>query len=97
MTRDCRQNKPAYQTFKMQRVFDVDSATDDIRWTTLRNKIDSINVNLTNLVILTPRLHEQLIQLANGLSVNFTAHRSQVCIQFNLDKENTPSLLWYVM
>lgn len=76
--RDCRRNTPAYSTFKMQRVFNVDSATDDSKWIMLRNKIDFIEVNLTNLQILTPRLHEELIQLINGLSVNFTAHRAQV-------------------
>ncbi|GLH13190.1 Prominin-1-A [Gryllus bimaculatus] len=74
----CEQNRPSYPAFRLHQVLDVDAATDHRRWEQLHRQLNRLEVNLTQLQLLTPGLQVQLSGLLNAALVNLTSHRSQV-------------------
>ncbi|KAK7793542.1 hypothetical protein R5R35_000383 [Gryllus longicercus] len=76
--RACEQNRPSYPAFRLHQVLDVDAATDHRRWEQLHRQLNRLEVNLTQLQLLTPGLQVQLSGLLNAALVNLTSHRSQL-------------------
>lgn len=76
--RECRENKAIYPTLGLGRVFDVEAAVDQHRWSAASMQLRSIRANLSSLEVLSPALQDQLGDLLATLSVNFTEHRIQV-------------------
>ncbi|GLH13189.1 Uncharacterized protein GBIM_17812 [Gryllus bimaculatus] len=74
----CEQNRPSYPAFRLHQVLDVDAATDHRRWEQLHRQLNRLEVNLTQLQLLTPGLQVQLSGLLNAALVNLTSHRSQL-------------------
>ncbi|XP_067006694.2 prominin-1-A [Anabrus simplex] len=74
----CQQNRPSYPAFRLHQVFDVDSASDHHGWEALHRQLAKLEVNLTDLQLLTPDLQRQLQELLTAASVNLTSHRVQL-------------------
>ncbi|XP_054257908.1 prominin-1-A isoform X2 [Macrosteles quadrilineatus] len=75
---ECRENHALYPTLGLGRVFDVEAAVDQNRWSSVSMQLRSVRANLSSLEVLSPVLQDQLGDLLTTLSVNFTEHRIQM-------------------
>nr|CAD7404563.1 unnamed protein product [Timema cristinae] len=74
---ECQDNRPTYEAFRLHRVFDVDAASNHRSWDTLHTELANLEVNLTDLQLLTPYLQRQLTSLVTTSAVNLTSYRTQ--------------------
>nr|CAD7401783.1 unnamed protein product [Timema poppensis] len=74
---ECQDNRPTYEAFRLHRVFDVDAASNHRSWDTLHTELANLEVNLTDLRLLTPYLQRQLTSLVTTSAVNLTSYRAQ--------------------
>jgi hypothetical protein len=79
VARKCKKNGSTYSTFRLKQVFDMDAASNHERWDAMHAQLRRLQVNLTNLQLLTPKLKQHLQTLLYGTTVNLTSHRTQVC------------------
>jgi hypothetical protein len=82
ISRTCKENGPAYSTFRLKEIFDVDAASDHRRWDSVHVEMGRLNVDLTYLQFLTPELQQHLQALLYATTVNLTNHRTQVCYTY---------------
>ncbi|KAG8232181.1 hypothetical protein J437_LFUL012178 [Ladona fulva] len=73
--RECRGNMATYPAFQLQRVFDAEEETDHYEWKKFRNQVDRLDVNLTDVQILTPALQMKLNNLLDATMLNLTDYR----------------------
>ncbi|KAJ4439221.1 hypothetical protein ANN_07340 [Periplaneta americana] len=74
----CKDNSSTYTAFRLQQVLDVDTATDHRRWDTLHSELRGLQVDLSDLQLLTPDLQRHLQALLHATAVNLTRHRIQI-------------------
>ncbi|XP_075222396.1 prominin isoform X2 [Lycorma delicatula] len=75
---DCHINRAAYPAFQLKGLFNVDTISESRQWDSVENKLVEIKVKLNHMQLLSPNLYNQLDNLLQGLSVNITAHRTQL-------------------
>ncbi|XP_065350708.1 prominin-1-A isoform X1 [Cloeon dipterum] len=75
---ECRDNRPAYETFKLSKVFDAEGATAFKTWHGLHAELDrmSVDQSFRNLQLLTPSLQKTLQGLLDTTSVDLSSLRS---------------------
>ncbi|XP_069704773.1 prominin-1-A [Periplaneta americana] len=76
--RACKDNSSTYTAFRLQQVLDVDTATDHRRWDALHSELRGLQVDLSDLQLLTPDLQRHLQALLHATAVNLTRHRIQI-------------------
>lgn len=74
----CQGNESTYSAFKLKQVFDVDSSSNHRQWNMLHAELSRLQVNLSNMVLLTPELQQQLQELLLATTVNITSFRTQM-------------------
>ncbi|XP_059478297.1 prominin-1-A isoform X2 [Neocloeon triangulifer] len=77
---ECRDNRPAYETFKLSRVFNAETATAFKTWHGLHAELDrmSVDQSFRNLQLLTPSLQKTLQGLLDTTSVDLSSLRGSL-------------------
>ncbi|XP_046385639.1 prominin-1-A [Ischnura elegans] len=73
--RECRGNRATYPAFQLHQVFNAEEETDHYEWKKFRNQIDRLDVNLTDIQILSPELQSRLNLVLEATMINLTDFR----------------------
>ncbi|PSN43835.1 hypothetical protein C0J52_10084 [Blattella germanica] len=74
----CKENESTYSTFQLKKVLDLDTASNHRRWDLLHLELSHVHVNLSDFVLLTPVLQQELQDLLHASNVNLSNFRSQM-------------------
>ncbi|XP_071442870.1 prominin-1-A-like [Hetaerina americana] len=73
--RECRGNRATYPAFQLHQVFNAEEETDHYEWRKFRNQVDRLDVNLTDIQILSPELQSRLNLVLDATMLNLTEFR----------------------
>ncbi|XP_052098377.1 prominin-1-like isoform X2 [Mytilus californianus] len=76
--RDCEVGKSAYAAFELSNIIDISALTNYSGTLNVESQLDNIDVDLSNLEILTPDLTAQLNDLKLSADINFTEFREKL-------------------